>query len=145
MQICKSFSSLQGKCNHRKICKQNPSNIPSSIQPTIITNKFGNEDLSYIEDRKEVDERYAPALACFSDTMDLTFFNSDHPENQTVRKSNKKSDLIELRVNQDDYRIQSGDTENQNKVRIVVKCSDRFQRHASLENAKRTEIGRTYT
>ena len=41
---------------------------------------------------------------------------------------------------------------NQNEVRIVVKCSDRlrnaeykFQRHASLENAKRTDIGRTYT
>jgi hypothetical protein len=105
----KYFYSLQGKCNHRKICKQNPANIPPITRPTIIQNinkipnKFGNEDMSYLECRKEVDERYAPALACFSDTLDLVFFNSDHPENQTIRKTNKKSDLIELRINQDDW------------------------------------------
>ena len=116
---CFSFSSALSR--HQNICKQNPANIPPSIQQTIVQNinnitnnnitnnitnitiKFGNEDMSYIEGRKEVDERYAPALACFSDTLDLAFFNSDHPENQTVRKTNKKSDLIELRVNQDDW------------------------------------------
>ena len=112
------FTSLQAKCNHRKRCGQNPDNTPPTIQPTIINNnitnhitnhitnitiKFGNEDMSYIEGLKEVDERYTPVLACFSDTLDLAFFNSDHPENQTVRKTNKKSDLIELRVNQDDW------------------------------------------
>lgn len=47
---------------------------------------------------EKVDERYSLAASSFSDALDLLYFNADHPENQTVRKHNKKSDLIELRL-----------------------------------------------
>lgn len=51
----------------------------------------------YTESTK-TDERYSLVASSFSDALDLLYFNADHPENHTVRKHNKKSDLIELRL-----------------------------------------------
>lgn len=59
--------------------------------------RFGNEDMEYLKTRMEMDERYSKALESFSTILDLVYFNASHPNNQTVRKTNKKSDLIELR------------------------------------------------
>lgn len=52
----------------------------------------------FYNENSKTDERYTLAARCFSDALDLLYFNADRPENQTVRKNNKKSDLIELRL-----------------------------------------------
>lgn len=52
----------------------------------------------FYNEGSKTDERYTLAASCFSDALDLLYFNADRPENQTVRKNNKKSDLIELRL-----------------------------------------------
>jgi len=59
---------------------------------------FGQEDTLFYDKSSKTDERYTLAASCFSDALDLLYFNADRPENQTVRKNNKKSDLIELRL-----------------------------------------------
>jgi hypothetical protein len=57
---------------------------------------FGEENVKYILDHE--DPRYASASKSLKDTVDLVHFNENHPENQTVRKLNKKSDLMEFRT-----------------------------------------------
>ena len=43
-------------------------------------------------------------------TIELVHFNSDYPENQTVRKTNKKNNLIEFRTGDDKWTYESCDT-----------------------------------
>lgn len=59
---------------------------------------FGQENTLFYKEGAKTDERYTLAASYFSDALDLLYFNADRPENQTVRKQNKKSDLIELRL-----------------------------------------------
>lgn len=113
-----SFKTPQAKYQHQKICKQNPANIPpqsttpsytSSSTINIINNhyinnhhfsmilNFGQENVGYLLSNIEHDHRIAKVSKSLTDTMDLINFNEDHPENQTVRKLNKKSDLMEIR------------------------------------------------
>ena len=120
------FRTPSVKCRHQKICKLNPVNMPqpppSSVdQPQTVNNmnitnninnvcldnsvvnnnnltlNFGNENISCL--LQSEDSRIKQALTDFTDTLKLIFFNKDHPENQTVRKLNKKSNLMEFRSN----------------------------------------------
>jgi hypothetical protein len=65
--------------------------------------RFGNENLEYIKQMREIDERVDMVIQCLSDVVDYVYFNADHPENQTVRKTHKKTDLIETRLNNDEW------------------------------------------
>lgn len=53
--------------------------------------------------RREVDERYDLMARCFSDALDFVFFNQSFPTNQQVRKTIKKSDLVEFRISAHDW------------------------------------------
>lgn len=68
-----------------------------------ITIKFGHEDMKYLESKREIDERVDQAIQCLSDVLDLVYFNADHPENQTIRKTSKKTDLIQTRLDSHDW------------------------------------------
>ena len=57
--------------------------------------KFGRENVDYLLN-DEVDPRYENVKCSVKDCLDLAHFNKDH-QNQTVRKLNKKSDLMEFR------------------------------------------------
>lgn len=67
---------------------------------------FGKEDLDYLIHNRN-DPRIQHAFRNLFDTIDLVHFNEDHPENHTVRKSNKKSDLIEFRTNNNRWEPES--------------------------------------
>lgn len=59
---------------------------------------FGREQISYLTENIHADSRIDAIRKTFTDTMDLVHFNADHPENQTIRKVNKKSELLEFRM-----------------------------------------------
>jgi len=82
------------------------NNITSNSHNTVNNNiniRFGNENLEYIKQMREIDERVDMVIRCLSDVVDYVYFNADHPENQTVRKTTKKTDLIETRLNKDEW------------------------------------------
>ena len=120
----KQLASRSGKSQHQKICNANPSNM--SVQSTFntshvtITNNhdnsvdnsvtnvtnnnvvnltvnFGGEEIGYLLNND--DTRVRSALSCILDAIDLVHFNDDHPENQTVRKLDKKSNMMEIKKN----------------------------------------------
>jgi hypothetical protein len=59
---------------------------------------FGQENVEYLLSNIEHDPRISQVTKSVNDTIDLVHFNENHPENQTVRKLNKKSDLMEIRM-----------------------------------------------
>ena len=73
-------------------------------------NVFGKEELGYLLQNVETDERIKKALANLVHTIELVHFNTECPENQTVRKTNKKSNLIEFRTAEDTWVYESCDT-----------------------------------
>lgn len=85
----KEFKHASSLSRHRKICNFEKGNE---------VNAFGQEDTTFYKERTKIDERYRLAASVFSDALDLLYFNADRPENHTVRKNTKKSDLIELRL-----------------------------------------------
>ena len=82
----------------------NNNNITNNVNNNYnITIKFGHEDMKYLESKREIDERVDQAIQCLSDVLDLVYFNADHPENQTLRKTGKKTDLIQTRLERNDW------------------------------------------
>ena len=119
MHCKRLFNTLSVLCRHKKTCKMNPANMPPPPPPPPpppepeqygiqnnynlnVTNNFsfhfnfGEENVGYILDHQ--DPRYTSLTKSLKDSMDLVHFNEDHPENHTVRKLNKKSDLMEFRT-----------------------------------------------
>ena len=73
------------------------NNITNTLNQFVQMN-FGRENVDYLlNGEEETDPRYEKAKRSIQDCLDLVHFNHDHPENQTVRKLNKKSDLMEFR------------------------------------------------
>ena len=102
----KEFKTRSGKCKHQKRCSKTPVQSESeSVNITInITNNniflnFGQEDVRYLLNSSKPEIQNA--IRSIVDSIDLVHFNKDHPENQTVRKLNKKSNTIEFRTGQD--------------------------------------------
>ena len=89
-------TNIQNNVNNNNITNNNINNYN-------ITVKFGNEDMKYLESKREIDERVDQAIHCLSDVLDLVYFNADHPENQTIRKTSKKTDLIQTRLDSHDW------------------------------------------
>ena len=116
-------ASRDSKWRHKKTCTKNSQlSSTSSDHMTIhnittnnittnnnitnnITNNnfnvFGKEELGYILENMETDPRIRECLKSIVYTIELVHFNRDHPENHTVRKLNKKSELVEFRVMDD--------------------------------------------
>lgn len=96
-EFCKQeFTNATNKYYHRKKCKRNPL-----VGPTYVCERtFGQtENIESLCARMEYDERTVGLYNRFNDLVDLVFFNRDCPENQLVRKTNKKDDFIEFRYN----------------------------------------------
>lgn len=106
------------KCRHQKKCKQkqdceqinigqqtsivNNNNTNSNNTITINNNTtnnntivFGGENFSKLKNSD--DPRMMQALKNLEDTIRLVYFDESLPENQTVRKVNKKSELMEFK------------------------------------------------
>lgn len=67
-------------------------------------NVFGHEDLTEILNRMEEEPQLRDAVGTLKTALALVHFNSDHPENQTVRRMNRRSNTIELRQSVDPER-----------------------------------------
>jgi hypothetical protein len=83
---------MYSKNNHKRICKKT-------------VHVFNEEDYHehYVK-QAQIDDRYEKAANDLSDALDLVFFNANFPQNQqTVRKTNKKSDLIEIRISPQEW------------------------------------------
>lgn len=124
-QFClRKFNTHPARSQHQKICKKNPLNMPAPPPPPpqqepeprpycnvqnnynindnrnyntlnqIVQMHFGQENVDYLLHGE--DPRYENAKRSCKDCVGLVHFNADHPENQTVRKTNKKSDLMEF-------------------------------------------------
>lgn len=72
------------------------NNHNNTVNNFIIQNQFGKEDFSFILDKLCEDPRLTRVATDFKDAIALVHFNRDFPENQTVRKMNKRSNTIEL-------------------------------------------------
>ena len=119
---------------HQKTCKARPAVVPAIVPETININNnsninsnngttiiinnnnyndnrtyiqnntFGHEDLTVILNKLEQDPRLKEAVSNFKTALSLVHFNKDFPENQTIRKMNKRSNTIELRQSVDPER-----------------------------------------
>ena len=123
-KLCgKVFKHRQNLCVHKKICKASTTNVRNntnshntvnnhnSNNTTIVINNnyntyniqqtnnhvFGHEDFTDILNLLEEDPRLRDAVANLKTALSLVHFNKDFPQNQTVRKMNKRSNTIELR------------------------------------------------
>lgn len=117
-EICGAcFNTRSAKCRHKKLCKaanmvndhstnydhsthndhRNITNITNN-NTTININFFGRENLQYITDNAQTDERVKKALKDMVGSVRLAHFNSDHPENHNIRKLLKNDTLMEYRL-----------------------------------------------
>jgi len=120
-EICGAcFNTRSAKSRHKKLCKaanvvndhstnydhsthndhRNITNITNNntINNTININFFGREELGYITDNAQTDERYGKMLKNQVGTIRFVHFNSDHPENHNIRKKCKNDTLMEYRL-----------------------------------------------
>ena len=74
---------------------------------TITFTSFGRENLEHLTSQVMIDPRLNNIRKCYRDTVDLSHFNADHPENHTIRKTNLKSNLIEFRTHQNKWEYES--------------------------------------
>jgi len=128
----KKFNHQSAHSRHQKTCKARPAVVPVTIVPETINNNinsnngttiiinnnnnyndnrtyiqnntFGHEDLTVILNKLEQDPRLKEAVSNFKTALSLVHFNKDFPENQTIRKMNKRSNTIELRQSVDPER-----------------------------------------
>ena len=85
----------------------NNNNLTMNNNTNITYTSFGRENLDHLTSQVMIDPRVNNIRKCYRDTVDLSHFNADHPENQTVRKTNLKSNLIEFRTHQNKWEYES--------------------------------------
>lgn len=116
----KTFLTRSGKSKHQKKCKEKTQIVTTTEEPsqqqqppaqclinngnmtiniTNITLNFGQENVSYLLENQTPEIQRA--LRSLVDSVDVVHFNKDHPENHTVRKLNKKSNLMEFKTADD--------------------------------------------
>jgi len=121
-KYCKKQFNIQSThSRHQKNCKARPVVTQETLYnnnsgTTIIVNNyndnrmyiqnntFGHENLTVILNKLEEDPRLQEAVLNFKTALSLVHFNKDFPENQTIRKMNKRSNTIELRQSVDPER-----------------------------------------
>lgn len=110
------FKTRDAKYRHKKLCKAAnvvsnnydhsthndhctiTNNNTTNNNTTININHFGKEELGYILENVQTDERIKIALKNLVDTIRLVHFNSEHPENHNIRKKCKNDTLMEYRL-----------------------------------------------
>lgn len=92
--------------------------------------RFGYENMDYIEHTRETDKRMDMVIRCLSDMIDFVYFNADHPENQTVRKTNKQTDLIETRLNKGEWEYE----ESRALIPKILTNLERFAKNVQYDN-----------
>ena len=127
--FCKrSFNHSSNLTIHKKRCKQNPTNmvpvpehqehqqqtvvqnitnnnntVNNNVTINIQVNTFTRENIDYLVDRLQNDPVIRNGVLDFGIAYDLIHNNSDHPENQTIRKPVKKDDIIYVRNADDNW------------------------------------------
>lgn len=92
---------------HKKTCGPivnqgviNNTTIIQFQQNIVVNNhftfQFGNENVEYLHRLRDIDERVDMVLRCLSDALDIVYFNADHPENQTIRKTHRTTQVVDI-------------------------------------------------
>jgi len=94
--------------HHPSIVQNITNNISQSVNVTnvinIQVNTFTKENMDYLVERLQNDPVIRNAVVLdFGIAYDLIHNNSDHPENQTIRKPVKKDDIIYVRNADDNW------------------------------------------
>ena len=118
-KIClRMFVTRQGKHEHIKYVKckppasstsstinninniHNDNRVTNNIQNTIIRLEFGKENIEKLLEELDYDKVMKRIVikgnVGYVDAFDKIYFNSDHPENQTIKKVRKKENLVDI-------------------------------------------------
>ena len=81
----------------------NNNTVNNNVTINIQVNTFTRENIDYLVDRLQNDPVIRNGVLDFGIAYDLIHNNSDHPENQTIRKPVKKDDMIYVRNADDNW------------------------------------------
>jgi hypothetical protein len=117
-KIClRMFVTRQGKHEHIKYVKckppassssttnninniHNDNRVTNNIQNIIIRLEFGNENIEKLLEELDYDKVMKNIIVKgnvgYVDAFDKIYFNSDHPENQTIKKVRKKENIVDI-------------------------------------------------
>ena len=118
-KIClRMFVTAQGKHEHIKYVKckppasssssttnninniHNDNRVTNNIQNIIIRLEFGKENIEKLLEELDYDKVMKKIVVKgnvgYVDAFDKIYFNSDHPENQTIKKVRKKENLVDI-------------------------------------------------
>jgi hypothetical protein len=119
-KIClRMFVTAQGKHEHIKYVKckppastssstinninniqNNDNRVTNNIQNIIIRLEFGKENIEKLLEELDYDKVMKKIVVKgnvgYVDAFDKIYFNSDHPENQTIKKVRKKENLVDI-------------------------------------------------
>ena len=93
--------------NNNTVNNNNNLTVNNNNLTNITFTSFGRENLEHLTSQVMIDPRINNIRKCYRDTVDLSHFNADHPENHTIRKTNLKSNLIEFRTHQNKWEYES--------------------------------------
>ena len=93
--------------NNNTVNNNNNLTVNNNNSTNITFTSFGRENLEHLTSQVMIDPRINNIRKCYRDTVDLSHFNADHPENHTIRKTNLKSNLIEFRTHQNKWEYES--------------------------------------
>ena len=96
---------LESQEQHQHMVVQNITNNTVNVTNVfnIQVNTFTKENMDYLVERLQNDPVIRNAVLDFGIAYDLIHNNSDHPENQTIRKPVKKDDIIYVRNADDNW------------------------------------------
>ena len=67
-------------------------------QCAVVTHDFGKENVEHLKTLIFEDVRLKKAIECdILNALDIVHFDPEHPENHTIRKRNKRDDVLEIR------------------------------------------------
>ena len=93
--------------NNNTVNNNNNLTVNNNNSTNITFTSFGRENLEHLTSQMMIDPRVNNIRKCYRDTVDLSHFNANHPENHTIRKTNLKSNLIEFRTHQNKWEYES--------------------------------------
>ena len=91
---------LSGVGGEKKFVNMNSSTMSNSMNTTnnIIINNYGSEDLSHLTSPQMVQLLKAPH-SMVGNLFKKIYFNNEKPENRTIKMTNKKEALVQIRQN----------------------------------------------
>ena len=132
-----SVSVINNNINNNNTYNQQTYNN-NTLNYNMVINGFGREDVSYLTSNIGTDNRINNVRRNLNDTMDLVHFNADHPENQTIRKLNKKSELMEFKTPQNTWEFE---TDRSGLKKIQQNLEQKFQtKFDDVDDLNRTAL-----